>query len=408
MRSKGYTPAIMNVCQRLDANLKIMYDDLSLYLDFAGATTTTSVNHSDVITHLQESSRDSIAQLITTIKSTEFQPTQPAVIALATVLRAIAELCPNLRRCLFQKNNSNVQRSEQWDGICRLLEEESDHFWLQWIEMFTRSLFAPQNYFPAERTLVELARDLLAWQTITVEEKDETDRPIESTIRVPQAPALSLQRCLDAACTRLNDIVPYALPRTVGRLFSAHLITQLLAIYQRYVDCDFVRSNQTASLQAYFDIKFLQLVLVQRTDKVSADALQSLAQKFKSNVDPFDFELFHKYLVVNVKRAAQRMLHKLGGIIPNAEQVAALAAGAAAVSVSAADKEPNVLALSTAGMDGWFSMLPVMSSTNSTVPIGKSTELVSFVFRYLTFAKNIFIFYSVELERRKMVESQFL
>lgn len=386
MRAKGYTPAIRHVCQRLDANLQTMYDDLSLYLDSA-------TNHSDVTVHLQQTSRDSIAQLIETIKSTEpSTPAEPTLIALATLFAAIAELCPNLRLCLFQNVGGGGgigQRSEQWDIVYRLLDEESNRFWSQWITVFQQqSLFSTPgpNPFAAQPSFVELAKELLAWQTITIEEKDESDRPIESVIRVPQAPALSLQRCLSTACTRLNDIVPYVLPRSVARSFSAQLIDQLLAIYRTYAECEFVRTNQTASLQAYFDVKFIQLTLVLRTDKRASDALQTLAHSFKSNVDPFDFELFHKYLVVNVKRAAQRMLHKLGAIIPNAEQITMAAAGggggnAASSGSGGGDKEPNVLALSTAAaMDGWFSMLPVMSSTSTsaaTFSAVKQSDLVS-------------------------------
>lgn len=384
MKSKGYTDAIVNVCQSLDANLKAIFNDLNLYLTDCPTYVQqpSETDHSDVVLFLQETSRNGISELITTIKSTNFQHTQPTLIALATLLKAITELCPNLKLCLFQ-NMSNVwptrsatgSAAEQWDSVCRLLEEESLRFWRLWINLFVEEVLNTGRYFEEPIDFISLTKDLLTWEIITVEEKDEQDQPIESTIRVPAHPSVRLQLFYHGICRSLNELVPYTLRRPVTLLLCEQITQKLADVYRKRGDSEFVRSNQNASLQCYFDVKFVQLMLVARDNKKSLDVVQALAGVFKDNVDPFDFELFHKYLTVNVKKSGQRLQHKLGNIIPNVEHVTVSLANQQA---SAIDKEPNVLALSTIGdVGGWFSMLPVMAAVVSGKNNVQAVELVS-------------------------------
>lgn len=412
MKSKGYTDAIVNVCQSLDANLKSIFNDLNLYLT-DGTTYVqppSETDHSDVVLFLQETSRNGISELITTIKSTNFQHTQPTLIALATLLKAITELCPNLKLCLFQ-NMSNVwptrsttgSAAEQWDLVCRLLEEESLRFWKLWINLFVEDVLNTGRYFE-DIDFTSLTKDLLIWETITVEEKDEQDQPIESTIRVPAHPSVRLQLFCHGICSSLNELVPYTLRRSVTLLLCEQITQQLADVYKKRGDNEFVRSNQNASLQCYFDVKFVQLMLVARDNKKSVDTVQTLAGIFKANVDPFDFELFHKYLIVNVKKSGQRLQHKLGNIIPNVEHVTVSLANQ---QTSAVDKEPNVLALSTSGdADGWFSMLPVMTAVVSGKNNVQPVEMVSlFSTSYLlNFVQNISLLNSAG---RSAIDSSF-
>lgn len=384
MKSKGYTDAIVAVCQSLDTKLKSIFNDLNLYLTDGStyAQHHSETDHSDVILFLQETSRNGISELITTIKSTDFQHTQPTLIAIATLLKAITELCPNLKLCLFQ-NMSNVwptrlatgSAAEQWDTVCRLLEEESIRFWRLWIKIFVEEVFNTGRYFEDPINYISLTKDLLTWETITVEENDEEDQPIESTIRVPAHPSVRLQLFCHGICRSLNEIVPYTLRRPVTLLLCEEITQKLADVYTIRGDSEFVRSSQNASLQCYFDVKFVHLMLVARDNKKFVDIVQALAGIFKANVDPFDFELFHKYVMINVKKSGQRLQHKLGNIIPNVEQVMV---SLTKQQVSAVDKEPNVLALSTsAEVGGWFSMLPVMTAVLAEKNNVQTVEQVS-------------------------------
>lgn len=78
-------------------------------------------------------------------------------------------------------------------------------------------------------------------------------------------------------------------------------------------------------------------------------------------MDPFDFELFFKYLNANVKKSGIRMQHELGCLISNNEQLTAIIGGSGVISQTQ-DREPNILALSsTANTTAWFPLLPIVS-----------------------------------------------
>lgn len=324
MKSKGYTKAIISVCQSLDTNLQTIFNDLNLYLnpdamEIKKNDQSNTSDHAEIIHFLQESSREGVSELITTIKSCECKQTQATFIALATLLKAITELCPNLRLCIFQHSTTWTSSSssslakttssnqEQWESVCQLLDEESLRFWQQWIDLFVADITTGYPHFIDEVDFITMTKDLLSWEVITIEENDEQDQPIQSTIRVPAHPSVSLQQFFHVVCTKLNQIVPYTLRRIVTTMLTEQLMQRLDVVYTRYSNTEFVRGNQNISLQYYFDLKFIHTTLVVRENKRAVEKLQTLSNQFKSNIDPFDFELFHKYIVVNVKKSAQRM-----------------------------------------------------------------------------------------------------
>lgn len=326
LKSKGYTAGIVAVCQSLDLNLQTIYNDLNMYFSHGdgiarkSADNEASVDTADIVHYLQDSSRDGLSELITTIKSTNCEETQSTLIILATLLTAITELCPNLRLCLAQQHAisnsttwskstsaSGSSSNDQWINVCKLLDDEAIRFWNKWICLFVGDLLGTGQHFSDTVDFNSLTKDLLSWEQITVEEKDEQDQPVQSTIRVPAHPSVSLQLFLHAICARLNEMVPYTLRRVVTNLLTDELTQCIHRIYGKYALNEFVRSNQNASLQYYFDVKFVHMTLVARDNKKTVENLHCLAGEFKSAIDPFDFELFHRYIVVNVKKSAQRM-----------------------------------------------------------------------------------------------------
>lgn len=312
MKSKGYSAAIISICQSLDNNLKSIYDELNVYLNHTSTTGPTSADdNSDVVRYLQATSRESVSELITAIKSTKSYQSKSTLICLATLLNSITELCPNLKLCLFQwdASASIKSTSEEWDSVCALLNEESFRFWTQWIALFVDDYKA--HFDTKTIDFQTVTRELLTWETITVEEKDEQDQPIESNIRVPSHVSVSLQQFWHAVGRGLNNIVPYSLAKPVTAALTDELTRYLYDVYHTRADHAFVKTSQNASLQFYFDAKFIQTVFVLRENKANWEQWQQLTASFKANVDPFDFELFHKYLAINVKKSVQRMQVKL-------------------------------------------------------------------------------------------------
>lgn len=306
MKSKGYSTGIISICQSLDGNLKTINEDLSLYLNqSASAQESLSEDHALVVEFLRTTSRDSISELITAVKSSKSHSTKSTLICLATLLQAMTELCPSLKHCLCLSNTSGKSSLDSWDSVCLLLKDESFRFWNQWIESFVLEYSGLFDTTSIDHQTV--TRELLTWEKITVEEKDEQDQPIESTIRVPSHVSVSLQKFWHLVCRGLTNILPYTLSRSVTAALSGELTKYLLGVYRTRSDHDFIKSSQNASLQFYFDVKFIQTVFVPRDAKTDWEHWQQLASVFKANVDPFDFELFHKYMTINVKKAVQRM-----------------------------------------------------------------------------------------------------
>lgn len=251
-------------------------------------------------------------RLITNIKSLDIPSTQSTLISLAILLQSITELCPNLKLCLTQCLTSSLDQlshfsNDQWDTISNLLRDESLCFWKTWISLFVNDHLVDGHCFSGSTSYTQLLNEFSSWETISIEEKDEQDNPISSTIRVPSQISLSLNSFLYKICRSLNTGIPHTLARQITILLTEEIVGKLIETYDRLSKDDFVRSNQNMSLQCFFDLKFIGLVLVTRENKFSNEKLQTLCGLFKSNIDPFDFELFHNYILTNVKRTAVRM-----------------------------------------------------------------------------------------------------
>lgn len=251
-------------------------------------------------------------RLITNIKSLDIRSNQSTLILLAILLQSITELCPNLRLCLTQCLTTTLDQlshfsNDQWDTISNLLQEESLRFWKSWIRLFVNDHLVDGHCFTGSTSYSELLNEFSSWETISIEEKDEQDNPISSSIRVPSQISLSLNAFLYKICRSLNTSVPHTLARHITVMLTEEIVEKLIETFQRLSNDDFVRSNQNFSLQCFFDLKFIGLVLVTRENKISNEKLQTVCGLFKANIDPFDFELFHNYILTNVKRTAVRM-----------------------------------------------------------------------------------------------------
>lgn len=208
---------------------------------------------------------------------------------LAKLLKAVTEICPNVKQCLMPTSlllsntwneSSNVSHIEHWEQICRLLNEESVNLWKKWIDLFITDILRKQNglCFDINIDLVNLMDLFPNWESYTIEEKDETNTLVQSTIRVPAHPSIPLQKFLFDTCTRLNEKIPETLSKSVTILLTDHLLDHIVNTYTELsTKNEFVFGNQNACLQLYFDLKFLTLLFLNGKRN---DQLQTLANKF--------------------------------------------------------------------------------------------------------------------------------
>lgn len=382
MKTKGYTPPIVAFCNKLDEKLDILCSDLKLYLNDDTVISLSDQQQEkethqklEMIEFFRECCTNGLSDLITQIKSLNYKDSSTNYILLARLLQAIPELCPSLKACLnativtkYEKWDAKKDTSgtvvDHWNGIKKLFMDESYSFWRLWIAQFKCS--------PLPTTSVNLnmlLNEFSNWETVTIEENDEHENTISSIIRVPSQPSFFLQEYLYSFCRALNEEVPHTIPKTVTNALEQKIVETLLVHYKKLSDDSFVQTNQNTALQYFFDIKFINYVLVSRESKKLLDEIQHLCNKFKSFVDPFDFELFFKHLNIYVKKAGHRMQHQLGCIIPNNEQLLSSALGTTTTAtITSQDREPNILAQSSnATTTAWFPLLPIVTSSSSNL-----------------------------------------
>uniref|UniRef100_A0A182YBC7 Conserved oligomeric Golgi complex subunit 1 n=1 Tax=Anopheles stephensi TaxID=30069 RepID=A0A182YBC7_ANOST len=394
MKARGYTPALVELSDSLNGRLQTLTCDVGAFL----SSSSSRVEIEEMLSYFRQCCVEGIAELITAIKSAEFEPTVERYATLARFLTAVRELCPALRECFIpttigvlpdrwpssgRKSSSTVAVSEEdpdrWSKVSGLLEDESLQCWTLWVERF-------QQHWPSLPVAVgygTLLNDFPVWETVTIEENDENNQPIQSTIRVPSQPSFPVQKCLHHIHELLNDAIPQTIPRPTMLLIVERLAGILLAHYTTLADDSFVKQNQTVALQFYLDSRFLQLMLIGRDQRQLSESFNELVGRFKSYIDPFDFDVFYAHLNANVKRSVLKLQHFLGALICHSEQLATVVGSEAGVlvpssSTAVVDKNPNILALSSNSLNlVWFPLLPVVSKETSPMTVVDTIELGS-------------------------------
>lgn len=381
MKVKGFTMSIVELCNKIDGNLELLFNDLKMYLgggsDVIELRRVKDVdpNHQKLILFLRECSKENISSLITSIKSSKFNKSAENCIMLSRLLQAMSELCPNLRLCFsghlliepsFMRDPSkNDDGENEWNSICGLLEEESIRFWCMWMEIFV----SEWKILDQNMDLNTMLKDFPCWDTITIEEKDESENVIQSQIHVPSQLSLSVQCWTYDIITSLSRIVPHTLPKSIHLRIIHKLVEKLYDRYHALSVNEFVIGNQKAAWQFFLDIKVLTMLFIGRDMKVINEKLQVLLNHFKSIIDPFDFDVFYQHVNGNIKRNVARLQYGMGCLVPNMEHLNSVLANQNTTSPH--DKDPNILMMSsTATTVGWFPLLPIINvKENVATPV---------------------------------------
>lgn len=117
---------------------------------------------------------------------------------------------------------------------------------------------------------------------------------------------------------------------------------------------------------------------------------QEISDKFRLKIDPFDLDVFHRYLQNNVKQSVLQSQVILGCLVPFSGQLANL-------GVVEKNKEhgrdPSVLVVSVPSFSSYFMLLPVSSPSQKavTVPLISKETKVSFYLniRYFVIILNV-------------------
>ncbi|XP_034486985.1 conserved oligomeric Golgi complex subunit 1 [Drosophila innubila] len=376
-RTKGYDMATIELCARFDAQLAAIVQELNVLLQ---EQTTRAEDKLTLINFLRTTAEQQLTEYLGQLKALQLQDRQALLQALRNTL-ALIELCPNLKLCFCQPTswrqwagNLTAAGVEHWQRMCLLIEEEMLHMW-QIIIDDVLTAHSCKDKLPQAITHDVVLRDFPLWQTQTLEQRDEEhDQNVQSTIRIPNQPRLSLQTYLHQLIESLNIAVPQTLPSKVLQSFNQKLLTQLLSHYEELAASECTKTSQNIALQLYFDLKFLERVFgVSREERSLYEHFHALQRTLRDCIDPFDFELFAEHITTHVSRSAARLHGELGVLTP---PPVTSQGNTTALSHEA---DPNVLCLSSTGSTSlWFPLLPiVMPQTSAGVGHSERKSLVA-------------------------------
>ncbi|EDW34461.1 GL21569 [Drosophila persimilis] len=359
-RTKGYDSSTIDLCKQFDSQLADIVQELNVLLQ---EQTTRTEDKMSLIKFLRETAQEQVAEYLSKLKSLQLRE-RPALLQALRNSLALVELCPNLKLCFCQPPswrqwNQSGAGIDHWQRICGLIEDEMLSLWLLIVEDVLTA-------HSCEKQLTKIIsheavlRDFALWQTLTLEQRDEEqEQSVQSTIRIPSQPRLSLQTYLHQLIQALNLAVPQTLPSKVLHAFNQKLLGQLLGHYEGLAAAECTKTSQNIALQLYFDLKFLERVFaVSREERPLYDQIHSQQNNLRDCIDPFDFELFAEHISTHVARSTSRLQGELGVLTP---YTPAPGQGTTASSALAHEADPNVLCLSTSGSTSlWFPLLPIV------------------------------------------------
>lgn len=237
MKTKGYSPNILKLCESLDTSLQALLSDLEQYLyetervrsikDNLLSTniyliSDTYSDRAEIQEHLQTVSSNMIEDFMDFVRSTcvndkpEHGQRDINTVVMARFLLALTSLSSNLNKCFTLSKVSGLTiTNTKWQSICDKLKEESTSMWSVWARMYKNKISEHREKFISKEPLGGFPIHLVVseWEKITIEEDSGEGKRIKSEILVPYQPSIQLQKFLTAINKDLNKIIPHTLPK---------------------------------------------------------------------------------------------------------------------------------------------------------------------------------------------------
>lgn len=384
MKTKGYSPSVVRLCEDFDKKFRELLEDISVYIygiefdknrDFSlgfafkdPKNNRKFVDREKLEEHLKSECGIHIKSLISflesVIQSNEDQSNilMQSILS-ARLLSALTNLCENFKKCCCCNNNA-----DEWDKIGAALNSSALTFWQNWIDDSVNATKVKAKELLEDVDPLKMLSILCTWDSIEIQE--QTDEKIfKSQIKVPMKPSLALQKLLNGLNEMLNAILPHTVPKKIHLSFIEGNVSVILDQYAEVLQMDL---NQTQALQFLFDVKFLTTFSIPRENLELGQKSQSICEKCRSFVDPFDLDVFYKYLQHNVKQSVLQSQVIFGSLLPTSGQLSSL--GMLEKSKDN-EREPSVLGLSIPSTTNWFTLLPVTAPLQKTVqPAIQQTE----------------------------------
>jgi len=377
MKVNGYNKHIVEICSKLDMNLKKLIGDLKnyvlakIYVKKASKMKECQVpNQEKMLLYLKDSSKDNVSSLIKYIKSSVLLNDTENCHLLARLLQAISEMCPNLKNCFsnnlltehtvyYTETTISSQDPDYWKEVSDMLTIESIQLWKVWLNGFIAQWNALK--IDNELTAYALIKDFPTWKCLTINEKGENNQNIESKIFIPQQLSIGTQCWIFNIISCLNKIIPHTLPKQIHLEIVEEFNIKLFQYYESLFKQNDLISNQKIAWQILFDLKVLIGLFTARENKAKNDEFQGLINECKSIIDPFDYDVFYPHVINNIKNNTFRLQYELGCMIPYSNYNSSVLQNQNIVHIH--DTEPNIISMSVSQAEKhWIPLLPIIKT----------------------------------------------
>ena len=208
--------------------------------------------------------------------------------------------------------SSYLRGTPEWNQLKKLLEDESNRYFVLWIEQLASALKNDLSSFLTDNFGLE---SIAEWEVSEISEEAEDGTQVRSVIRVPQYISIGLHSALAAFVRSAHAAGPHALPQSSQLLLTQECASSIIAAYFSYSEQR--KLMQNVALQLYFDVQFVMQCMVSRDNRsLSAISLSTLTS-LEKHIDPFDLSVFTPYVTEHVKRNLARSQTLFGVLIPS-------------------------------------------------------------------------------------------
>ncbi|XP_048848279.1 LOW QUALITY PROTEIN: conserved oligomeric Golgi complex subunit 1 [Brienomyrus brachyistius] len=405
MKARAVTPRVQAFCASLDARLRLQLDDLQHYLPLEsegapppsaglGRFADAGVVEETLRLRCLQCIREILALVGSELDGTRERggvAAAPPVLFMARLCQSVAELCPNLQRCILGNEDTTggggrlVARppprqgkklgkaadvspaQTAWAGLKEELLSCSMEAYRVWSSALCQVLverFASQLHADSPGSILE---STTTWEELEIQEEAESGSSVTSKIRLPVQPSWHVQSLLFHLCLEVNRVGGHALPPVTLQELLRGCLGQVLGEYEKLVkeaqNKDSASTvTQNRALQLLFDLRHLSATLGTRPDDgkvarpVQDPRVQDVCDSLESFIDPFDLDVFTVPLNSNLIRLAQRTSVLLG-LLSGPERPFTPRTGS-----SGAQDPSNILPLASSQFR--FGLLPLSMTTS--------------------------------------------
>ncbi|XP_030754438.1 conserved oligomeric Golgi complex subunit 1 isoform X2 [Sitophilus oryzae] len=373
MKTKGFSPEIINLCEKIDKMYLELLEDVSQYLYGVELKDLSSIpylindfkfkrKYSDkekLENHLRIECTKTTTDISRFVEECLSSETNENLVTksifAARFLQACCSLCSNFKKCCEYNNVAT-----DWVKVCDNFTKTSHKLWINWINICVKEsetlIKLLNNTSP--RSMIE---NLSRWDDIEIQEQTE-EKVFKSQIKIPLKPSVPLTNVLVKLNKDLSKVLSHTLPKPAHVQF---IETHVALILKEYEQISLLNLNQVQALQSLLDVRFLATLCIPRENTELVTFGQNICDTLRSKIDPFDLDVFYSHLQNNIKKSIIQSQTLFGCLLPSSSQLINLGAY---TKGKESEVSPSLMALSTPSTSTWFPLLPI------TVPSQKLPE----------------------------------